>query len=197
MYIKNTLREAITTGELLTIIYHGGSQPGSTRMISPIKVEGDKVRARCYTSNRIKVFIIAKIELTESSPGNTSYVEGKKPEEPNSVIDAFKPYVVDLESMGWHVKLEDDSIGLFRYFKNGKFRKTADIRCLRHKFTSDLVDIEDGRMGYHEKSLSRPYYVYSTQSGRNGISYKYLSKAVILFLDYAKDGANKFSIPLS
>ena len=62
--LRKILEEAIGTGELITIIYHGGSEPGSRRMISPIKVDDKIVRARCLTSNKVKGFSIDKIELS-------------------------------------------------------------------------------------------------------------------------------------
>lgn len=192
MLIKTILQEAISTGELLTIIYNGGSQPGSTRMISPIKIiEDNKIRARCYTSNKVKTFIIEKIEITENNSGNTSYIEGKKPVEPKTIREAFKPHVSKLETLGWYVKFEENYIGLYRYFKNGKLRKTSDVSCIYSEFITDYIDVDaDEELKYHEEKSARPYYVKSFE--HDGRSYKYLSKAVTLFLEYAKSGANTF-----
>ena len=46
--IKPILTEAIETGEVVKIKYHGGSQPGSLRQISPISIVGDDVVARFW-----------------------------------------------------------------------------------------------------------------------------------------------------
>lgn len=54
------LKEAVETGEILKIRYHGGSQPGRLfREIAPISVNSDKVRA----SGTVKTFLISKVEI--------------------------------------------------------------------------------------------------------------------------------------
>jgi predicted DNA-binding transcriptional regulator YafY len=63
MNIEASLKEAIETGEVLKVRYHGGSQPGALREIAPISVNGDKVRARCYSSDAVKTFVIGKVEI--------------------------------------------------------------------------------------------------------------------------------------
>lgn len=62
------LESAIGTGELVSIVYHGGSQPGAFREITPLQIEDGKVRARCYTSNAVKTFALDKIELRGPIP---------------------------------------------------------------------------------------------------------------------------------
>ena len=70
MNTENRLREAIEDGEVLKIIYHGGSQSGSSRYIAPIKVENGKVRARCYSSKDVKVFYINKLTIIDEDEGS-------------------------------------------------------------------------------------------------------------------------------
>lgn len=41
MSIANTLKSAASNGEVLWIVYHGGSQPGSSRELAPISIDGD------------------------------------------------------------------------------------------------------------------------------------------------------------
>lgn len=62
---ESVLQEAITTGEVLRIRYEGGSQPGAERDISPISLKEGKVRARCYSSNAVKLFVIDKITILD------------------------------------------------------------------------------------------------------------------------------------
>lgn len=58
------LRESIGTGEIIEIIYHGGSQPGMVREIVPLSIAGDMLWAVSPPDNpKRKSFIIAKIEL--------------------------------------------------------------------------------------------------------------------------------------
>jgi hypothetical protein len=63
MNTEDRLEEAIEDGEVLKIIYHGGSQPGASRYIPSIKVESGKVRARCYPSNEVKSFHLNKLTI--------------------------------------------------------------------------------------------------------------------------------------
>ena len=66
--VRERLQRAIGTGELIGIVYHGGSQPGAFREIAPLQIDADKVRARCYSSNAVKVFSLSKIELRGAVP---------------------------------------------------------------------------------------------------------------------------------
>jgi hypothetical protein len=66
--VRERLQQAIGTGELIGIVYHGGSRPGAFREIAPLQIDADKVRARCYTSNAVKVFSLGKIELRGAVP---------------------------------------------------------------------------------------------------------------------------------
>jgi predicted DNA-binding transcriptional regulator YafY len=63
MNTEDRLKEAIEDGEVLKIIYHGGSQPGTSRYIAPIQVGNGKVRARCYSSKDVKVFYLNNLPL--------------------------------------------------------------------------------------------------------------------------------------
>lgn len=61
--VLQTLTDAIGTGELINIGYYGGSEPGKARMIQPISLDADKVRARCHKTNQVKGFWLDKIAL--------------------------------------------------------------------------------------------------------------------------------------
>lgn len=119
--IINKLSEAVSSGEILTIKYHGGSQPGAQRQISPISVNGPKVRARCLTSDAVKVFIIEKIELCGERPDAAEVWEPGRLElqQYESLSDVYAAHSDNLISMGWHVVFEDDRITLHRIRKNG------------------------------------------------------------------------------
>src|SRR4051812_27401190 len=66
--VRERLERAIGTGELVGIVYYGGSQPGAFREIEPLQIDGEKVWARCHTSSAEKVFSIDKIELRGPVP---------------------------------------------------------------------------------------------------------------------------------
>jgi len=199
MDIKRTLEDAIGTGELLTISYAGGSQPGAKRMISPIKVEGDKVRARCYTSNQVKVFNINKITIIEKNVnGETTYKEGYHAPEPATLTEAVEPHIEELTKIGWHVELSEEEIGVYRFFKNGKMRKTPDVYMLYQEYTTDYLDQDaEGELVEHKRKSSRPWYVRSNVSGENASSFSVLSRAVSRFVEFSHAAAEKFSLKKS
>jgi hypothetical protein len=188
MTTKEILQDAIGTGELLHIIYYGGSQPGTTRMIFPRKIDGNKVLAKCSSNENVIHFFIDKIELTGEPDGEITYIKRKKTVEPKNIKDALKQHVKNLKQLGWHVELEINSIGLYSQFKNGKLRKTPDISCEFRKYIIDygIVD-DDGNLNEEERLSSMPYHVHSSLTGNDDRHFKYLSKAVDLFLDYAKE----------
>ena len=62
------LLEAAEDGELIEIIYHGGSSPGSSRWISPRKLfrvsgYGAYVEAHCDKRKEVRTFSTEKIEI--------------------------------------------------------------------------------------------------------------------------------------
>ena len=101
----NKLSEAIETGEILSVIYHGGSQPGSVRQLSPIKVTSREVRARDASSNAVKTFLVAKMELIGSILTTKQYdpnvINGNV--EPASIEEAFQNQVEKLKGIGFKV----------------------------------------------------------------------------------------------
>jgi hypothetical protein len=171
------IREAIGTGELINIIYHGGSEPGTARMILPIKIEGDKVRAKCYTSNKVKSFSLEKIEFAGDEI--TDYTGAHR--EPETLEEAIAPFLDELKGAGWEIELTSDSAGLFTLFKNGKRRKSA-IVSIYYYISSDGYEFDeyDEYEPIEENAINhRPWHV-------EGHAYKHLSKAILKFMELAR-----------
>jgi hypothetical protein len=59
--VIEALGSSIRTGEIVTIVYHAGSNPGAHREVSPIKILAgcEKVRASCIRSGTTKVLMVA------------------------------------------------------------------------------------------------------------------------------------------
>lgn len=167
--IKQTLQNAIGTGELINIIYNGGSEPGKSRMIMPINIEGNKIRARCYTTNTVKSFNIEKITLAQSDQIN--YTGEHK--EPETLLKAIEPFMDEVKTLDWEIEINEFEAGLFIYFKNGNRKKTATVSII-------YTNAPDSNGRIEEKS--RPWYVH-------GHSFKYLSKAIEKFMTYAREKA--------
>ena len=170
--VQHALEIAIGTGELVNIIYHGGSEPGTARMILPIKIEGDKVRAKCYVTNKVKVFNLEKMELALSDKINFS----GEHKEPENLQTAVAPFLEELKNLRWDIETDNETfVYLYTFFKNGKRRKTPDVGISFHASNAEDPEWDDG-------INHRPWYVH-------GHAFKYLGKAILKFMEFARDKA--------
>ena len=123
--VRHILLDAIENKKSLTVIYLGGSQPGTLRDISPISISEDKLRARCHSTDAVKFFNIGKIQLpSDSSMITVPYgsLELKVYETMQSVYEDFHSLYPEGR---WGVEFKDHEFALFDFFKNGKRKKTA------------------------------------------------------------------------
>ncbi len=65
--LRARLAEAITAGEAIRIVYHGGSQPGTVREVLPLEVLDRMLRARDVAAGIDKHFLLAKLELASET----------------------------------------------------------------------------------------------------------------------------------
>jgi len=188
MSIHSILCEASDNAEILKIKYHGGSQPGTVRQISPISVSEDKVIARCLSSNVVKTFVIDKIELCGSNnqDDDIKWAPAKKSQVKYENLAAFCDLRrSELESLGWHVNSDADFVSLHRRFKNGKPLKGSDVSLDYEEFICDgFVDIDGRLREEHIRKHPRPWMVKAT--GMQGRGYGRLGKAADLFIEQAK-----------
>lgn len=69
MTLVEQLHEAIETGELLTVVYHGGHAPGAKRKIAPRRIHEDLVYAKDFGETQIKSYKLDRMELSsDDSP---------------------------------------------------------------------------------------------------------------------------------
>jgi hypothetical protein len=71
--LKDKLIEASKAGEIITIVYHGGSQPGTKRDISPIRVSETEVLARCLVTEKPRTFRLSKLEIVSEDYPSKNY----------------------------------------------------------------------------------------------------------------------------
>lgn len=64
MTLVERLKEAIETGELLTVIYNGGHTPGAKRRIVPRRLHDDLVYANDFGDTPIKSYKLRQMELS-------------------------------------------------------------------------------------------------------------------------------------
>lgn len=187
--VETAIFEAIRDRRRVRIVYHGGSQPGAAREISPIAVDGDKVRAKCHASNAMKVFMMSKISLADDAAGGEEMAWDPF-FEPVARWETVRHYLVDeragLEAMGWHIDADDESVGLYRRYKNGKLLKYPDVWIAFSEYVS--VSIFDGE-NFVEQShkAERPWAVGSRRYDTR--RYGSLDRAAVLFGKWALEFA--------
>jgi len=165
MTTEEKLKKAIELGEVLKVIYQGGSQPGTLRDIVPISIENGKVRARCINSNAVKLFMIEKIIIADSDKQIEATewrlgVHVKPHRSYNSISELLEQKQDILVRLGWHIQSNENSLSIHRRFKNGKPRKGPDVKLEYNEYAYDLVVGMDGEM--HEENMrksKRPWSV--------------------------------------
>jgi hypothetical protein len=198
--VRDQLEQAIGTGQLIGIIYHGGSQPGSYREIAPLQINGDKVRSRCYTSNAVKMFSLDKIELR----GPVPTPQDKKIEwaphhisvpQFNDIGEVYRAHLTDLGVLGWIVEFkkydDGEAIWLRSKFRNGNLRKTPDVGLLHETLIWDLVVQFDGSIGRENIRPRRRPWIVRSKAFDAAKTFSDVGAAVATFLDEARQQASQ------
>jgi hypothetical protein len=188
MSTEARIREAIEVGEVLKVVYGGGSQPGAMREVAPISIENGKVRARCFTSNAVKLFVIEKITILQEA-NSVSAVEWNPDAEQvpryQLINDLSEKEIDFLLALGWHVESDNNCLSLHRRFKNGKPMKGSDVSIDYEEYAYDLVVGLDGEL--HEENRRKRQRPWSVRGkNQDTRSYGSLDKAAGLFLEWAE-----------
>ena len=167
--------EALRTGEVVGIRYHGGSQPGTYREIVPLNVMPDRVIAWCRQSSASKFFLFDAIEFRSGPPASN---EGVLSWAPLIGGERLVPTVAQmeaahreaLEALGWHVERvvgeSGETLGLHRRSKVGKLLKHPTLTLSFEPMTYDLVVTREG--GYEHANVRprvRPWSVRGSTGG--------------------------------
>ena len=151
------LTRAAAAREEVTIIYHGGSQPGRKRRVAPLAVTADELSAHDLTTGETKTFLLHRLEIVPGDHPAEDYIAHATLTAVSSDLRILLgDRAGELESLGWRVELEMNSIALFRYLKNGKPRKTPTVGL--QKFDVD-PSWQDGEVVVITPK-KRPWYVY-------------------------------------
>ncbi len=199
---EDRLREAIESGEVLKVIYRGGSQPGTLREIAPISIKNNKVSARCYTSNANKSFALEKIVIVEGEvrpPAAGWQPELVRHEQYRSISQLLENQQSLLVQLGWHIEHDNNHLSLHRKFKTGKPLKSSDVALHYEEYTYDVVADKDGELRKENmRKRERPWTVRG--KNRNTKTFSRLEGAAEVFMEWAKslapmlnDGGTKTS----
>jgi hypothetical protein len=169
MDVKERLERAGEDGEVLTTIYHGGSQPGTVRQISPTDLSDDNVWAFCHVENKAKMFKASRIELCDDErAGTLPWAQPPRQErQPVDLAAALTSYV-PVEAAGWHVKVSEASVSVHRRGGGGKPEKRGAVTI---RFKQDR--------------LTRPWGVFGRSIPAR--TFKALETAAALFLECVRD----------
>ncbi|MFV0449820.1 MAG: hypothetical protein ACK5MF_15410 [Vibrio sp.] len=188
MNVEDAILNAIDRKQKLTVVYHGGRQPGSSREIGPISYNDDtgKVRAKCYTTGTVKSFLIHKMAISEHES-----VPEREPD-PEILhfddIESAHSYLHDtLKSFGWVVAFNESEqlISLHHSFKNGKIKKTLVVSIGYEEWTWDMIMDENGNFTRGDKhKKQRPWTVRA--KGQTTSTFSDMSKAVDKFVHFAE-----------
>jgi hypothetical protein len=188
MDVKRHLQQAIETKEQTTIIYNGGSAPGTTRRIAPIEIKGDSLIARCLESNARKTFKLAKIELSNNQAILPYQVEDRSAWTFAEHTAAIRPII---KAAGWHSEETACSLLLFRFFKNGKLRKTPEMGIRFQEFTTESEwDMQENRPIQTEKPAVNPWKVFAPNQ-ESTRSFRHLDKAFSAFAEALSVATNE------
>ncbi len=188
MNVSEVLSEAIDNGDSLNVIYHGGSQAGKSRVITPISVIEEKVRARCHTSNAVKTFLISKMELlnknSEIKPTWDANHETKQ--QFYTIVQLHQFALNTLQSQGWCIHLSDDRLSVHRKFKTGRVVKSPEVELYYEEFSYDLVLMDNGSFERtNVRPRSRPWGVRAKKF--NTKTFGKLDSAAKIFFELADE----------
>jgi hypothetical protein len=187
-----SLRTARANGSSIRVIYNSGSQPGSVREIVPVVVADKEIRAIDVLTGIEKTFKLEFLELP-SVPCNAPLYDpslGKTESEfdTKSIEEASETILDEMRALGWHVAVGTDEIALFAHFKNGKPKKTPDVRLNYQQFVTELIMDDDGELHETNGLSNRPYRLES-KNFASARTFAKLSSAWPKFLDEAHSRA--------
>ncbi|MBE0454860.1 MAG: hypothetical protein IBX58_14410 [Roseovarius sp.] len=174
------IQSAIEAGEIIRIVYDGGSRPGDSRDIAPIKIKGGMLHSRCIASNRFKIFTLAKIREI-SAPDSIK----TQPITPiDSIEEILEIHLPELISLGWEIQHQPEFLGLYRRYKNGKLLKWPDVSLTYQPTIEYQLLLTDTGMAPHEIDQKRPWVTDCRWQARS--SFGHLHSAAQRLMEHAR-----------
>ncbi|HCP19593.1 hypothetical protein [Spongiibacter sp.] len=183
MTVEDRLHAAIEDGEVLRITYAGGSQPGAERDIAPISIKDGKVRARCYSSNAVKMFVIDKVSLVGASSSTSENWTPGKAVSPqyrttDDIVESMKNEWV---SAGWHIEKSSEHVGLHMYGKHKKLLKYPTVSIYYDPEINELHMDLGGNFVQPDRKREKPWVV--SAKDMSTVAYKHFDKAAEKFIE--------------
>jgi hypothetical protein len=190
------LNKVRQTGEVITVAYGGGSNPGSSRKLIIASCSDDSFRAFDETQRVAKSFKASKVLWIKDHFGNI--VTNPEP------VTESAPRAADLETLeeyvellrerflaqGWHIHQSENFFGVGGYFKNGKPKKTPSIAIAFFLPTTETVyDLDKDDFVEVERQITgreRPWRVDS-HTQKQGKTFSKLQSAMEFFVSEVED----------
>jgi len=187
------LQWAIDSGDVVTIVYNGGSKPGQAREIIPLALNGENLSAREPASRRSKTFKTQKIASAILKNGEAAENFEVVPVPPQGGIvpsfESFTEYAIFLKKVLGGTEFNfienENYFAVGEFFKNGKPRKTpsASIQFVDRSI-EEVFNFETGKFEEQKRKLTgkeRPWRVDSKRLNA-GKTFSHLQGAVEFFL---------------
>jgi hypothetical protein len=137
----------------ILIVYNGGSRPGEERLVTPISVSTEELCAKAFGERIVKHFKLSKIAAVSLQIGESAQNMQAIPVK-IALVPAFETlyeYAQHLREefteAGWNVVEEDNFLGVSRFLKNGKPRKTTVVSLkFVERSEESIYDFELGKM---------------------------------------------------
>ena len=207
--VEGLLRSVVGTGEIVTVVYNGGSHPGQPRKIVPVALRADEIviaEPGVDLHKHYKLNKIASVELGNGTRAdNPQAIHDPEPSAP--ALDSLSQYAEhfgpELRATGWNVISTDTELAIGGYFKNGKPRRSTLVSVNYREPTEDpgagshvssfeiafVAGMEDSLRTHPmadpaspHVSYTRPWRVDSPRL-KQGRTFKDIRAAVSLFID--------------
>lgn len=194
MEAEKLIQNAIDTKQKINVIYNGGSMSGQSRVLGPISIKGNKVRAKCYTTNALKTFLMERIQVIsengELSKDRSSEVSQPPKVEPQqTLLDIKNAISSHFPIEQWLIELNENTkdLSIYARFKNGNPKKLPELQVCYEEYRTELV-IDDETGDYKEVTIKRTKnWVVRHKQKKSAISYSYLNTAADRLFTWCKE----------
>ncbi|WP_137921530.1 hypothetical protein [Hydrogenophaga sp. 2FB] len=193
--VRELLQRAAESGELVTIVYNGGSKPGHPRPVLPLSIQGGVLSARepkTRVAKSFKLQKIASVTIGETlTASNASAIPITTPAVPvlGTLMDYAALFGPDFRAAGWNIIEGENMLAVGTYLKNGAPKKTPSVSLeFVDRSIEEVFDWETGEIGTQKRELTgreRPWRVDSWMQPQ-AKSFSELPKAMEMFVQEVK-----------
>ncbi|ALQ08491.1 hypothetical protein D172_010690 [Pseudoalteromonas sp. Bsw20308] len=194
MDAEQQIQNAIDTKQKINVIYNGGSMSGQSRVLGPISIKGNKVRAKCYTTNALKTFLIERIQVMaengELTKDRSSEVNQPPKVEPQqTLLDIKNAIAPHFPVEQWLIDLTESTkdLSIYERFKNGNPKKLPELQVCFEEYRTEL-EIDELTGDFKEVIIKRTKnWVVRYKRKKSAISYSHLNTAADRLFTWCKE----------